>query len=200
MFRFSTTRKINNNVRYYLLSNSFYYGGFDIINAFLAVLITEHIAKGNVQTLGLILSYSMIVRATLEIFFIKLTKKYKGVDQKNIVVICFLLYGLSTIFLGFSTLIWHVIVFQTIIALLDAIAYPIKWTIFSKILDKNNEELEWSLEDVTSIAVTALFAGIGGFIANHYGIQSIFIVFGLLYIASGISFYFINLKKEIQKK
>ncbi len=102
----------------------------------------------------------------------------------------------GTIMMGFSVSIAQVFFFQTIISLIDAICYPLKWSIFTKIIDSNNQELEWSLEDVLSTLASATLAALGGYLTNWYGLTVIFIFFGISYSLSGLSFYFIKMKRH----
>lgn len=189
---------INRNVKFYLVSNSLYYGSFDVINAFLSVLVTSKVTGGNIELMGLLLGYNMLLRAVVELFLIKIIKIRKKTFQKNIVAISYIVYGLLVMVLGFSTTILAVFVIQTLLALLDALAYPMKWSIFSIILDKNNSEQEWGLEDIISTAVSAIFAALGGILSQQFGLEAIFVVFGLLYFFSGILFFPIKVEKSVK--
>lgn len=180
---------INRNVKYYLASNSLYYGSFDVINAFLSILVTNKVTGGNIEIMGLILGYTMLLRAFVELILIRIIKIKRKSFEKNIVAVSYVLYGLLVIALGFSESILYVFLIQTGLALLDALAYPMKWSIFSLILDKNNAEQEWGLEDIISTAVSAIFASIGGILSVAFGLEAIFIIFGLLYIGSGLLFF-----------
>lgn len=180
---------INTTVKYYLASNSLYYGSFDVINAFLSLLVTNKVSGGNVETMGLILGYAMLLRAVVELFLIKIIKIKEKNIQKNVVASSYVLYGILVIILGFSTSILHVFIIQTLLSIIDALAYPMKWTIFSIILDKNNAEQEWGLEDIISTAVSAIFAALGGILSVQFGLEAIFVIFGLLYLFSGVLFF-----------
>lgn len=187
---------INKNVKFYLASNSLYYGSFDVINAFLSVLVTNKVTGGNLEIMGLILGYNMLLRAFVELILIKIIKIKQKTVQKNVVAISYVVYGLLVVALGFSSTILHVFLIQTFLALIDALAYPMKWSIFSIILDKNNAEQEWGLEDIISTAVSAVFAALGGILSQQFGLESIFVIFGLLYFFSGLFFFPIKVSDE----
>lgn len=193
MHMFSSVSK---NVRFYFLSNSLYYGGFDVIGAFLAILITEKVAGGSPAIVGYLVSYGLIARAVLEIFISPHLKKFSWSTKQRIVTGGYLIYGVVTIMMGFSVSIFQVLLFQTAISLIDAICYPLKWSIFTKIIDSNNQEFEWSLEDVLSTLASAGLAALGGYLTNWYGLSIIFIFFGISYFLSGLSFYFIKMKRH----
>lgn len=191
MFRF-----INKNIRIFLLSDILYYGGYDLLTAFLSVLITTKIAPDRLDILGIVISYQMIIRVLTEFPLSKITNIFPLRIKKNIVAISIIIYGCGIGILGFSTEIWHVFLILTSMSIMEALAYPLKWTLFTKMQDPNKEELEWSLEDVLSTLAAAVFSTIGGFIANSFGLPLIFIIFAMLFICSGILFIFIKYKKS----
>lgn len=186
---------VNPNVKTYLLANSFYYGGFDIINAFLSILITSQITDNKLEYVGYILGYYMLVRAGMELPLSKITRGLSDQNKINVVTYSFIFYGILIALMGFSTNIMQLLVLQTLIAMLDALAYPLKWTLFTKIIDNSNQELEWGLEDVLSVIVTAFTSILGGIISKVYGLSSVFILFGIMFSLCGITFHLIKIKK-----
>jgi predicted MFS family arabinose efflux permease len=186
---------VNKNVKFYLLSNSFYYGGFDIIGAFLAILITTNITNGSAEMVGFLLAYGMVMRAMLELLISPLTKKINWSKKIKLVAFSYLLYGLAIGLMGFASTMWQVFAIQTCISLIDAACYPLKWSIFTKIIDQNNQEFEWGLEDIMSTLASAAFAALSGIIIEAYSISTLFMFFGGSYFFSGLSFYFIKMKK-----
>lgn len=188
-------QSINKNVKFYLMSNSLYYGGFDIIGAFLAILIVDNITGGSVEIVGYLLAYGMILRAVLEMLISPHTKSLSWNSKEKFVTFGYILYGIVIAFMGFSTTIYQIFIFQTLISLIDALCYPLKWSIFTSIIDRDNQEVEWGLEDITSTFLSALFAALAGFIINSYDIRLLFVFFGTSYFLSGFLFHFIKLKR-----
>lgn len=186
---------VNRNVKLYFVSNSLYYGSFDIIQAFLAVLVTQKVSGGSVEIVGYIVAYGMISRFIFEIIFGKFVKGFSWNTKKIIVTGGYLAYGVTTILMGFSTTIAQVFIFQSLISLIDALCYPLKWSIFTHIIDERNQEFEWSLEDVLSTMTSACLAALGGFLTQKYELSIVFIFFGISYFLSGVSFYFIKLRR-----
>ncbi len=187
--------KISRNVKLFLLSNSCYYGGFDIINAFLSILITTRISHGNIEIVGFVVAYGMLLRGLSEIGLSKFLSKYSWEQKRNIVTFVYILYSMAILLTGFSTQIWQVVVLQTGIAVFDAIGYPLKWSIFSSIMDKKNMEVEWGLEDILSTLTGAVFSAVGGVLSQRYGVEVIFVTFGFFYFISAVSFHFIHFPK-----
>lgn len=139
-------KTISPNVKYYIFADGFYYAGYSVVNAFLSILITSKVTGGRLDMIGYAISYYMFVRALTEIPISRWTKNLPLLTKRNIIAYSYILYGVSIFLLGYSTQLWHIFLIQTIAGLLDATAYPIKWTIFTKLVEKGNEELAWGLE------------------------------------------------------
>lgn len=187
MFKF-----INLNVKFFIIADGFYYAGYSVVNAFLSILITSKITGGRIEIVGFVIAYYMFIRAVLEIPLSRLTSKYSFVLKRNLIASSYILYGIFTALLGFSTQIWHLFLLQTLIGFLDALTYPIKWPIFTRVIDKEKEELEWSLEDIFSTLLPAFFTALAGMISSALGLEAAFLLFGLLLVISGITFLLIK--------
>ena len=190
-------KNLNSNIRFYIIANGFYYAGYSIINVFLSALITSKILPNRLDAVGLVIGYYMFLRAVLEIPFSRFTKKLGFNSRKHLVSISYLIYGILIISLGHASSIAYIFLIQTLVAIIDSIAYPIKWTLFTKNLERE-EELTWALEDISATLLPAFFAAIAGIISQKFGIASAFLLFGSLLILSGIFFNF--LKPSISDK
>lgn len=179
---------INNKVLLFILSDMFYYAGIDVPYAYMAVLITAQVTDGNVAAVGFSLTITMLARAISELPFSTLTRKLSLQKKGRIVSASLVLYGFMLILMGQSTLLWQVYVLQICIGLVEGLAYPIKWGIFTKILDDGNEEFEWGLEDVASTFFPAVLAAVAGLVAEIAGLPVLFFMFGIVMITSGVLF------------
>ncbi len=179
----------------YILSDSFYYSGYGVLNAFLSLLITVHITN-RIDIAGYVIGYYMIIRSLIELPFAGMVKHWSFKRRQWTVLVCYVVYGISIILMGHASFIWQVLLFQTVNALVDALAYPIRWPIFTRIIDVGNEEIEWSAEDVFSTAFPALFTMLAGVMAEWYGVRSTFLLFGPLMMLAGILFVFIRVPQS----
>ncbi len=186
--RFTGFADINRNVRAFVIADGFYYSGYSVVNAFLAVLITSSIAPGRTDLVGLAISYYLFARAAVEIPLSRLTRRLPLAVRPRFIAAGYILYGISLFLLGQSHAIWHVLAAQTALAVLDAVVYPVKWTTFTRVLDRREQEAAWGLEDISCILLTAFFTAIAGFVSARYGLDKAFLVFSLLLVVSGLMF------------
>jgi Na+/melibiose symporter-like transporter len=185
-------KTVNPNVKSFIISDGFYYAGYCVVNAFLSILITTKITGGRLDIVGYVISYYMLVRALAEIPISRWTKKFSFLTKRNVIAGSYIVYGVLIFFLGYSTELWHIFLIQTLVGLLDATAYPIKWTLFTKIVDVGNEETEWGLEDIVSGLLPALFTTVAGYVAAKFGLEYAFWIFAVLLIISGLKFFSIK--------
>ncbi len=187
---------INKKVGLFIISDAFYYGGVDIPNSYLAVLITMQLSDGNIGAVGFAFTLTMLARGFSELPFTSITKKFNVSTKIYTVGICLILYGLFLILMGQSRQLWQVYLLQIGIGLVEGISFPLKWGIFSRIIDKGKEELEWGVEDVASTLLPALVAMLAGIFAGIVGLPALFFFFGLTMVTSGIVFLLIHRMNE----
>jgi len=189
----------NRNVLIYTLADGFYYGGYSVINAFLSILVTDKITNGRVDIASYVVSYYLVLRAIAELPLANFVRRYSDTTKLKIVTFGYISYGILILLMGFSDAVWQIFLLQTGIALIDALTYPIRWPIFTKVVDRGNEELEWGIEDVAGTILPAGFSALAGIIAEAYGISSAFYVFGPVFMISGFGFSFIDLRNHPHK-
>lgn len=183
---------ISSNVKFFIVADGFYFAGFSPVNAFLSLLITSKVTGGRLDLVGYVISYYMLVRAFAEIPISRWTKNFSLLKKRNVVGLSYIFYGILILLLGWSTQLWAIFLIQTLIGLLEATSYPIKWTIFTKIVDKANEEMEWSLQDIVTSLMPAIFTALAGLVASNYGLEYAFLLFSVLLVISGLTFFRLN--------
>lgn len=180
---------INKSVKSFLISDTLSYSASSLINVFLTFLIADKITQGRIDIVGFLISYYLLFMAIVGLIFAKKANIKKANQKKHLVTWSLILYGLLISLMGFSSSILHIAAILSILAVLDGILYPLKWDVFSKILDKGNEVYEWSLEGFFTAIAASITAAAGGFLAEKLGLESVFIIFGIFYVVSGIAFY-----------
>ncbi|MCA9348925.1 MFS transporter [Candidatus Saccharibacteria bacterium] len=189
-------KRVNRNIKFFLASDVFFYSSYDLISVFLTVLITTSITNGSLDAVGIVLGYALILRAFSELAFSKMLQNLSSKNKIRFISLGNVLYGVTLICMGFASSLFTIYIFQTILALIDASTYPLKWALFSKILDKGNEEFEWSLEDIGATTAAAIFAVIGGFVSQIYGLSVTFSMIGATFVICGFIFHFIKIREH----
>lgn len=179
------------------MSDAIYYSSYDALNTFLALLVTIKISPDRIDLAGFVIGYYMLLRATIEIPISRLMVTYNLATKLRILTIAHLLYGLAIGLLGLANTQLHVFTIMTMLALFDAVLFPIKWALFSRILDEDNEETEWGLEDTLTASATAVFVVLGGLIAQQFGVQVLFFLMSTLFVTSGLLYSRMHFRKKM---
>jgi predicted MFS family arabinose efflux permease len=79
----------------------------------------------------------------------------------------------------FATEAVHIYLIQAVFGLGTALAVPPWYAIFTRHIDKMQENIEWSLESVSIGISGAGASALSGVIVSHYGFQSAFLVGGI---------------------
>lgn len=186
--------KLNRNTRFFLLSDGLSIAGYNVIDVFLSILITEKVAKDNIALVGYVLSYYTIVRIVSEMAISNVSKKFTPQFKIKLIASSYFAYGILVALMGFSMQVWHIFLFQTIFGILDGMTYPLKWAIFSEIVKKENKESSWALEDIITTLAYAVAAAFMGWI-SRFGLQYVFISFGIMFTSGGLVFRFIKMPR-----
>jgi hypothetical protein len=183
---------VNRNVKSFVIADGFYYAGYDVIDGFLALLIVDRIAPGRSDLMGYAFSYYYLLRSLVELPLSRLSRNSSLLRKRTVIGFGYLLYACFVLLLGVSSSLWEVFFILTVMAVIDALLYPMKWTIFTKILDRRNQEFEWGLEDLFSTLLPAIFTAVAGFVSAAYGLEATFALFAALFALSGVTFFFIR--------
>ena len=119
-------------------------------------------------------------------------KKYGEKDDFWFMVIGTFITAIVPIGFLFSSVAWHIYLFQIIHAIGMAMALPSWLAIFTRHIDKGKEAFEWSIEATSIGAGAGIAGGVGGLIAASFGFNEVFIFVALLNIVSAILLIFIK--------
>lgn len=187
---------INRSVGVFIGSEILFWASSMAVGAFLSVLVTTKITDGDLKAVGLSASIYLLSRAILAIPFSLLIHRFSNEQKKNIVGWGMVIYGVVIIGVGLSSRVMELYVLQAVLGAFDALFYPIRWSIFGRILDKGREEMGWAVHDSITSLTSSAFVAVIGAVAMGVGLVPIFVILGIIYSLSGIIFNFIDLEKR----
>jgi len=173
--------KINNIVKYLVLSDLIFFAGWGLITPIFAIFIVNNIQGGTILVAGIAASIYWILTSILRIPFGIFLDNHKGEkDDYFFLVIGLFIASLIPFGYIFSKLPWHIYVLQAIYAIGLAMSFSGWSAIFTRHIDKGKEATEWGL-DATSVGLgTGISAAIGGWAVTQFGFNPVFIVVGIL--------------------
>lgn len=184
-------KSINKVIKILIISDVALLTGFGFIVPIFAIFIVQRITAGDIAEAAKVAGFAMavywIVKSILQIPLGKyLDRNHGEKDDLYFVIIGNALAALAVFGYIFSSLPWHIYLFQGIYSLGMAMNIP-GWTaIFTRHIDKGQEAFEWATRS-TAIGIGAGVAGAsGGLVASVLGFNVLFIGVAVFALISAI--------------
>lgn len=191
---------MNKVLKYLTISDILLISSFGLVSPIFAVFLEDDIQGATITAIGIASGIYLIVKSLLQL----LVSKYTDQDTGNRREFWTMLIG--TIFLVIvplmyiiATEMWQIYLIQVFYGLGGALSFPGWMSIFTKFIDKKREGFAWSLYDTAISLGSAGAATIGGFLADSYGFDKLFIVIFVISII-GTSLLFTIRHQVIAKK
>ncbi len=169
--------RINRIIQTLIFSDVALTSGFGFITPIFAIFITNNIQGGSVQVAGFASATYWIVMSLTVVFFGRyLDKNHGEKDDFWFIVIGNLLAALATTGYIFSTLPWHIYLFQGFYAIglsMNIAAYA---AIFTRHIDRGSEAFDWSVRSAVVGVGTGITGALGGIIVNYWGFNTLFLI------------------------
>ncbi len=184
--------KINRLIRFFVISDLFFWSGWGFINPIFALFIVGRVEGATVLTVGIASAIYWIVKALFQMPVALYLDKHEGErDDFHALVLGLMLAGFAAISFVLVTSVagLYIVVFTQ--ALAFGLYTPAWSAIFSRHLDKKNNAFDWSLDQTVvgiALGVTAL---IGSALASAFGFNAIFICASALSFISAIILLFV---------
>lgn len=166
--------QMNPIVRAFILSETFFWSGFNFVFPILTLFVVKEISGGSIEQGTMAISFFLIARVFGDLFSGKLLEKAKDRILLKISILGFVLVGVAYFFLSIVTNMLGVYILQILIGIGLGIASPPKSTLFSEHIDKEHATNEWAFYDAVTLIGIALATSLGGFIAGKWGFSVLF--------------------------
>ncbi|MFA6466985.1 MAG: MFS transporter [Patescibacteria group bacterium] len=205
----SVTRyKINLVIKILIISDFLFWSAYQLLGPFFAIFITDNIKNGGLEAVGISAAIYLIFKSVFEIpvgIYIDRSKVEK--DDLYTAFFGTLLMGFLYFAYIFIDSIWQLYLLQALMGIAAALSYPGWCSIFTRHIDKGKEGFEWSIYDILSGVGMAAAAALGGFMAQEFGFNFLFILVGIISIFSAFillfiknKIYYCSPKKLVKKK
>lgn len=176
----------------FIVSELFVWSAMNFILPIFALFATS-IPRGNIEIAATAYSVHLLVRVVFEL----ISGRYFSTvpETKKIFIIVFGMIIMSMAYFGFilANTVFTLYLFYSILGVGIGVISPVKNSLFSTHLDKNKEVVEWGLLDAVTLSFIALSSALGGFIAQKYGFQALFLLAAIVN-AVGIIPYLLYIK------
>ncbi len=194
--------KINRVIRMLILSDFITNSGFSLFGPIFAVFITKQIQGGGLEVVGFAAAITQIFKAILQLPTARyLDKNHGEYDDFISMFVGSILIACTPFLFLFARLPVHVYAIQALQGIGLAMAIPPWYAIFTRHIDKMQENIEWSFESIGIGISGGGAAAIGGIVAQRIGFHYVFIVAGICaFIGLFVQTYiFQDLKKKVSQ-
>ena len=179
--RVSIDIKVGRLVKYFILSDLFFLGGWGFIDPILSVFVVQQIPGATLETVGIGVAIYWACRSVFQIPIANYLDRTAGEqDDFRALVSGLILAGITAFAFGFIQTTWQLYMVQAIHGFAFALYFASWPTIFSRHLDKDRISFDWSL-DSTVVGLSAGVTGfLGGIVAYKFGYGVVFVAAGIL--------------------
>lgn len=175
--------KINHAIKTLVLSDFFINAGFSVFAPVFAVFVTKQIQGGSLEVVGFAASIFQIFKSCLQIPIARyLDINHGEYDDFYSMVLGTALIVLVPFAYLFASTITHIYLIQAMYGIGAAFAIPPWYAIFTRHIDKMQENVEWSMDSIAIGIGAAVSAAAGGVLAQKFGFQFVFLLGGMLAI------------------
>ncbi len=179
--------KVNRVIRYFVLSDLLFFGGWGLINPIFALFVIGHIAGATVLTVGIASAFYWITKALFQIpVALYLDKKDKDHLDLHALITGLMLAGFAAMAFPLAPNIGILYLLMIVQGIAYGLYTPSWSAVFSRHLDKNHYAFDWSLDSTTIGIFSGIAALVGGTIARFFGFEMVFVLTGFLSFASGL--------------
>jgi len=189
--------KINLIIKVLIVSDFLIWSSYQLFSPIFAIFITDKI-EGDIEVVGIASAIYLIVKSIFEIpVGVYIDKTKSEVDDLFVSILGTSLTAVAYFSYVFIDSVTQLYILQALLGLGAAIAFPGWYSIFTRHIDKGKEAFEWSLYDVFLGVGMAAAAAIGGFLAENYGFDVLFMVVGILTVSG--AFFLFMVKDKVYK-
>jgi MFS family permease len=173
--------KINSVIKTLVLSDFLINSGFSIFAPVFAIFVTNQIQNGSIQVVGFAAAIFQIFKSSLQVPIARILDKNHGEydDFYSLVFGTFLMATIPFWYIFASEPV-HIYIIQAIYGTGAAFAIPPWYAIFTRHIDKLQENVEWSMDSIAIGTSGALAAALGGILAGKFGFYFVFLIGGVL--------------------
>src|SRR3989344_4850002 len=175
-------KNINKVVKVFVIADFFYNSAFSSFAPIFAIFITGQIAGGSASVAGFATAIYWAVKSICQLPIARFLDRTDGEHDDFWAI--------------FVREPWHLYAIQGVYGFIMAWVVPAWYSIFTRHVDKWRISFEWSLESVFSVGMAAAgAAALGGYLADRFGFQFLFLISGAIAILS--SFMILLVKRHL---
>ena len=169
--------RVNHTIRTLITGDFLINSGMSLFAPVFAIFITRQIADGTIEAVGFAVAITQIIKSVFQIPVARWLDKNHGEYDDFIAMITGSVIAISVPLLYLiASSVSHIYLIQIWAGLGLAIGIPPWFAIFTRHIDDNQANIEWSFESVAIGISGAGAAALSGILVSAYGFNSVFIL------------------------
>ena len=193
--------KVNHVIRTLVVSDFFINSGFSIFAPVFAIFVTNQI-QGSLEVICFAAAIFQVFKVGFQIPVSRILDRNHGErDDFYSMIFGSAIVGIIPFLYLFAKTPIHIYIIQALYGIGAAFSIPPWYAIFSRHLDKLKENVEWSMDSVAIGISGAIAAALGGFLAQKFGFQAVFIIGGIIALFGAVQQIriFDDIKKRVKR-
>ncbi len=177
--------KVGRVVKYFILADLALLAGWGLVQPIFSIYILERVQGATLVTIGMAAAVYWILKSSLQLPVANYLDKTQGEadDFRALIVSLFIGSAAAFSFIAIREP-WHLFLVEMVHAVAFALYVPAWSAIFSRHLDKDRVSFDWSLDSTVAGIAAGVSGFLGGVIAGWLGFSGVFILAGILSMAS----------------
>ncbi|MFH0987784.1 MAG: MFS transporter [Parcubacteria group bacterium] len=188
--------KLNFVIRTLIASDFVIWSSINLVSPIFAIFITDHIAGGSIEVVGISTMIYLIAKSLCEIpIGIMIDRTKSEMDDLYVAIGGTMIVGIVYFMYSYVSGVWGLYALQALLGIGTAGAFPGWYAIFTRHIDESKHGVAWSTHDVLLGIGGAVAAGMGAICVERFGLGLVFNCVGVLVIAG--AFMLLLVRDEI---
>lgn len=179
--------KINRVIKFFIISDMFFLGGWSLILPIFPIFIIEKIEGATLINVALVAALYWLVKSLIQIPVANYLDKNDGEkDDFYALLFALTLAALASFIFALIHQLWQLFLAQFLFAVAMGFYVPSWAGIFSRHLDEKRFSFDWSLDSTVVGLTSCVSAVFGGILASWLGFSFVFLMVGVFSLLSAI--------------
>jgi MFS family permease len=181
---------LNPAVRAFVISEALFWSGWNFVAPIFSIFVVKEIPGATVSQAAYAFTVYLICRMVMELVVSSRTGKLSNPQRAVIDVLGMAVVSIAYIAIALHATMSAVFVFYAIAGIGFGISSPVKYSLFSRSLEKETEAAVWGVYDVVTLMGMAVATSLGGIIADLFGFRLLFLLASAINILGTVPYLF----------
>lgn len=181
---------LNPAVRAFVISEALFWSGWNFVAPIFSIFVVKEIPGATVSQAAYAFTLYLVCRMLMELVVSHRAGRLSNPQRAVIDVVGMTVVSIAYIAIALKPTLLAVFVFYGIAGVGFGISSPVKYSLFSRSLEKETEAAVWGVYDVVTLMGMAVATSLGGLIADMFGFRLLFLLASAVNILGALPYFF----------